>query len=373
MTHKIVNLRPDPKLFHHNFEGYKLSLESIPVFRSNHAKDVLRVRPTDEQFSLMHIQLFAMQNHLFMDPWSREQGYYVNVDLEIVRTSYNLKEGSPERSSTVFQLKSMTERRPGDYNYTLHFISEKYAIVCDGIGSLMLLNTGNRTKVNHLWSQGAQYSFDYEGEKRGFVILDARLDQVQGCHQISLALGHIERIEKEYGGTMKNYMHITWATWSLSEERWIFAIKDILEGSGALHYCAFEPKAESLIICSNFEYTWRSNPTLKEDSDGAKNDEQEKLFHYKSICWSQTSEDVKIYFTMTSESTEGLTVSSEQHEFSIIRNGEKMSSFKVERAILPERTKWSMVVLIPLVFLINSSIFLSFFHSFSFRVCEVFM
>lgn len=352
MGSKFVELRVDHNLVDKNFEGYKLSLDTVPVFRHNHTKDVFRAKPGEDQFSLLHVKLFAMQNHLHMDPWSRGQGYFINTDLEVIRSSYEESNACPGAICTVFQLQAR-ERVPGDYNYTLRFISEKYCIICDGVDTLLLLNTGDRSK-NNTWSILEKCCINTnaasdEEQYRNYTIIDARLDKIQSRNQISLALGHIQRVNcSKANNISKNYMFIYWATWSLVEEKWQFAILDTLEGVGALHYCAFEPKAESLIISSNSEYVWRSQKSTNDASvmqDNMVKASCAVMSNHSNISWTQTNDEINMdVLVVLNENSQDYKVQcTTSSELSILNGDDVIITHKLFDEIVSDAINWNLV------------------------------
>lgn len=360
MATKYVELRLNHSLVEKNFEGYKLSLDTIPVFRHNHSKEVLRAKPRADQFSLLHMKLFTMQNNLHMDPWSREQAYFINTNYEVIRTSYSGSTSCPDEICKVFQLEQK-ERFDGDFNYTLHFISEKYCIICDGIDSVLLLNTGDRLECNS-WSIETESYIPGTSpllvDVRNYIILDARLDEIQAHNQISLALGHIQEVSGlKPNNTCKSYMCIYWATWSFLNNKWIFEILNILEGRGALYYCAFEPKGKSLIISSNSEYNWQLQGNTKVANDNENTASTKEITNenklnamskFSDISWSQNGNEVQIYISKNilldaNETKKDYTVQSTPLELLILNANEIIVKYQLFSDIVPEATKWTSV------------------------------
>uniref|UniRef100_A0A1B0AX37 NudC domain-containing protein 1 n=1 Tax=Glossina palpalis gambiensis TaxID=67801 RepID=A0A1B0AX37_9MUSC len=312
---KIVELRQDRSLICNNFHGYKLSLDAIPVLRQELTAAPFKAEPNEEeQYSFLHMELFSMQNLLQVDPWSRKQSYFVNSLSEIVRASYDENSGRPDEVKVVFKGDIVKRASPeadyrkiGDYNYTLRFISEKYCVLCDGIQTLILFDTGDRLKAME-WKVIAECSIkgDFKAnEERNFTIFDCRLDIIQDHKQISLALAHVQRVDlppSPKGGNCTYYMHVHWANWSLVDKQWEFKILDTLESKGSLYYCAFEPRAESLIVCGNREVVWRSQKVTQLEE--AHSEEKQQLHtdvckdEIKAFTWSQTDDDIIVKFSI---------------------------------------------------------------------------
>ncbi|XP_017494573.1 PREDICTED: nudC domain-containing protein 1 isoform X1 [Rhagoletis zephyria] len=295
---KIVELRSNRSLLQSNFDGYKLSLDPVALLRQELPYAPHKAEPNEDQYSLLHAELFSMQNLLQVDPWARTDSYYVSRLGEVVRAAYNEPTGRAESVQVVYRLSTHTPRVKGDYNYSMRFISEKYCVLCDGIQHLFLLDTNDRTKAAK-WKLIAETPIvafaNSISSERNFCLYDCRLDIVQEEKQISLAVGRVERDDSSSGGGSKHFMHLHWAKWIHNKE-WLFSILDTLEGKGSLYYCAFEPRAESIIICSNHEYTFRS----KKSSDNKENTDKIPLYkevpEINGFTWTQTDDDITIKF-----------------------------------------------------------------------------
>lgn len=313
---KIVELRQERGLVRSNFDGYKLFLEPVPLLRQELQSAPSRAEPSDEQYSLLHAELFSMHNLLTVDPWSRTMSYFINRLGEIVRCAYDENKGSPLPMQVIFKINQKLSneevampmwKRKGEYNISLRFISEKYCVLCDGVNTLLLLETGDRIKANE-WKLIATSDVQGSGmdlEERNYIIYDARLDIIQEQKQVSLALGHVQRVEPlKPEGNSTHFMYLYWMKWSLQQQEWRLEVLDTLESKGSLYYCAFEPRSESLIISSNREFIWRS--TKEKEGNEIDTERQEKAqLHDKSkeeenvindFTWIQTDDDIVVKF-----------------------------------------------------------------------------
>lgn len=293
---KIVELRPDRNLIRNNFDGYKLSLDAVPLLRQELSNLPFRADPNEDQYSLLHAELFSMQNLLHVDPWARTISYYISRHGEVTRAGYNESTGRGESIQIVYRLNTHSTRVKGDYNYSMRFISEKYCVICDGIKSIFLLDTKDRLKAAE-WILIAETNLNNEAlDERNFLLFDCRLDIVQERKQISMAIGRVKRIDNGPTCGSSHFMHLHWGKW-IQNENWEFSIIDTLEGKGSLYYCAFEPRAESLVICSNHEYCFRSQKTNGSCEIGAEKAElHDKNYEIGGFTWSQTDDDIIIKF-----------------------------------------------------------------------------
>ncbi|XP_030566850.1 nudC domain-containing protein 1 [Drosophila novamexicana] len=277
----VVDLTVDRNLLCPNFDGYKLSFDAVPVLRQGFDRDPLKLEPHLNQYSLLHVELFAKHNLLFSDPWARHNSYYMNKAHQLVLCSYDEQHGQPRAQRVVYTMRREDhgdgyQHLVGDYNYTLRFISEKYCVVCDGMLTYHLLETGDRRRDTS-WQLVTRSPVTSDMEQRGFVLYDARLDMVQERKQISLIGGHVRRREAATPQQADvHVMQLIWSRWtldSLPEAGWSYNLCEQLETPGSIYYCAFEPRAESLIVCSNGQLQTRA----QRDAELNAEQEQEQL------------------------------------------------------------------------------------------------
>ena len=81
----IIELRPRKDLLDPAFEGYKLSLDPLPVYKHELPIAVKHREPSDEQFSFQHVKTFGLHNHLIDDPWHPEYFFFVAEDQQVFR------------------------------------------------------------------------------------------------------------------------------------------------------------------------------------------------------------------------------------------------------------------------------------------------
>lgn len=299
---EIVELKQDRNLMYPNFDGYKLSLDRIPVFRQDVLCAPLKAESNEEQYSMLHAELFSTQNLLVVDPWARTQSYFVNCLGEIVRCAYDENTGKPAEQHTVYrsECKILESRKRGDYNFTFRFLSENFCLVCDGVKTLSLLETGNRLKPVE-WTLVAICAVEGDGvshDEKNYVIFDARLDIIRERKQISVVLGHVQHDANPSQG-VSNHLYLHCITWTLQDSGWKFQIVDTLRGSSWVYYCAFEPRSDSVVISSSRDFKWKSDISEVNMSQKKTQEEIPKL-HGKSseeneildISWSQTEEDL---------------------------------------------------------------------------------
>ncbi|XP_034118498.1 nudC domain-containing protein 1 [Drosophila albomicans] len=301
----VVDLQVNRNLLCPNFDGYKLSFDPVPVLRQSLDGFALKRDPHANQYSLLHTELFAKHNLLFSDPWARHQCYYINVSHELVLCSYNEADGQPRPQRTVYQIPRWDhgdgQNVVGDYNYTLRFVSEKLAVLCDGVLTYMLLDTGDRERAA-TWQLLTRSPVTPNGDQRGFVLHDARLDVLQERKQISLAAAHIERRREEF------VTQLTWSRWSWQQAgaeaeagtaaSWTYELcQPSLATKGSVYYCAFEPRAQSLIVCSNGDLQTPQQHEAAREAAAAQAAEDA----VPPYDWQQTPQDLSLRFTLPAD------------------------------------------------------------------------
>lgn len=169
MTTKVVGLRPDRAYLDPNFNGYKLSLDEIPILTTQLPSPVDRVLPSPEQYSLLHAKLFGVHNHLIGDYVDGfDSVYCIDNEWRIKKACIDTLNNELSLLD-VWEIPKPNERKRGCYNVSLKFASEKLAVVCDGSGVMFILNTGSRND-DDTWQ--VLFSDEVIGPDTAFIICD---------------------------------------------------------------------------------------------------------------------------------------------------------------------------------------------------------
>ncbi|XP_058444040.1 nudC domain-containing protein 1 [Malaya genurostris] len=291
---KLLELRPDRSLLKSNFDGYKLSLEPIPILRTD-LTDLSRpdhVRPGEQQYSCLHAQLFGLQNHLVRDPWAAGSCYFIDQSWIVRRIQYDEAIGKIKPISSVFKLgRTRGPRHDGDYNCSLVFLSEKFALIAEGQGRLLLVDTGDRQRGDE-WK--GKFSFpDVEGLDGGFVLLDGRFEIISGVRQIHAVVVCIKQNE----GAFETVIYWLKAVQADSNQDWKYHSHRVLKGKGFPNYCTLEYKSASLILVSDkpFKFVVDTESPIEEAIAVPEVKEEPVLENEKVLFeWTQTMDDITV-------------------------------------------------------------------------------
>lgn len=332
MLPSIIDLKADKNLLNSNFDGYKLSLDSIPQIKQNLTSKPDQNIKSESQYTLLHTQLFALQNHLVKDNWLPGTSYFIDKNWTIQKIQYEETDGRLKPLCSVFKLQRSRQYEAGDYNVTFQFISEKYCVLSDGIGSLKIIDTGDR-------SRSSEWKIVYSGkpltENVSFVIQDARFE-VKSCErQFHCILLHVDGKE-----SILDWIYVTLNT---ETNQWSEEGHRKITGKSSINYCALEPKCNSLIISSdrNFKFIFDSeNPIIEEIVEKSELNSDEVKYPFS---WSQTDDDLTINFDKR--------VDAENHDYKVtctektvrvLCKEEILMNCEVFGKIDPDLTTWNL-------------------------------
>lgn len=287
---KVIDLRPDSKLLKSNFDGYKLSLDAIPILRLENINMPHKVKLTSSEYSLSHSMLFQLHNHLVPDPWLANTAYYIDNTLSVQRIQYDTQSGRLKPAQVVYKFSNNQEQMEGSYNTEIKFISEKYALLSNGTGILQIIDTGDRQKVDE-WKR----LDSLEPIDKSFILQDARFKIEKGEKIIHCLLLHIDQFDGKF------FNIIDWIT--LKEEsstkKWKNAARRTVQGKGSLYYLSLDVHCTSIIYSSNHEYkyTFDSVNEIVQDVEMESDKAKQATDSESSFQWSQKGEDITINFS----------------------------------------------------------------------------
>lgn len=289
MPPNITELRPDLKLLVKNFEGYKLSLDTVPVIKHKLLPIQPNVMtPNIDQYSLLHATLYGLHNHLFKDPFESYITYVIDMNNVVNKYIFNRE---TQRffvgDDCQFQLPQ-SENIDKIYNSSMKFISKEYVVISKGSSSIYIVNTADRANLSS-WT--IVFSQSVVEDTNGFIILDARLEETDGHKAIHCLIQHIEKADKSFENI------IDWIIIKQDTElSWILTNYKHLLGKGTLQYCAFESGCKAVYIASDRKYKFQlSDEEIRQNQISKKSNDEIKSCD--SINWYQSEEEITILVT----------------------------------------------------------------------------
>lgn len=334
MLPNIIHLKPDRNLLNPNFDGYKLSLDSIPQIKQNLTSKPDQNIQSYNQYTLLHTQLFALQNHLVKDNWLPGTSYFIDKTWTVQRIQYDESDGRLKPLCSVLKLQRNRPYEEGDYNVTFQFISEKYCVLSDGIGSLKILDTGDR-------SRSSEWKIVYSGkplttEDVSFVIQDARFEVKNSERQFHCVLLHVE--DKQ---SILDWIYVILNT---ETNQWSEGGHRKITGKSSINYCALEPKCNSLIISSdrNFTFTFDSENPIIEEAIAEKVELNGEGAKYP-FSWSQTDDDLTVNFDKREDAEiHDYKVTCTEKTVNVLCKEEILLNCEVFGKIDPDLTTWNL-------------------------------
>ncbi|XP_021924914.1 nudC domain-containing protein 1 isoform X2 [Zootermopsis nevadensis] len=306
----LMELRPNKDLLDGKFIGFKLSLDPVPIYRHNLHNEVDHVLPSDDQYSFLHVKVFGLHNHLFGDPWARDDVYFIDKQWRVHKSVRNGNTELLDGVQEVWEMPSNHVRKCGHYNTSLSFSSPELAVLSDGAGTLHVVHTGIRVETT-AWK--VLFSDEVCGKEKPFTIVDSRVNAIsnkQEVHVLLLWVDEVRSLLDEKDGHIKFVTKLEWVTLLEGENRdWLMQCVRQLSGVGGLDYAALEPSCHSLYIASGkpFQFDSDSESAVeKKEPEGSR--VRDKHIQY---AWLQTTEDITVWLQVpeqTSKSDVNVTV-----------------------------------------------------------------
>lgn len=300
----IIDFRPSHLLLNPNFDGYKLSLESVPILKTELSAAPRRTLTSDDQYTFLHAKLFSLHNHLVVDPWLEYSCYFIDENWTIQNVRYDTATGKLSSVKAVHKVPKPNLSR-GDYNVRLVFVSEKFCIFSDGCGGLKLFNTGDRYRVDE-WKTA--FSDTMLDDSIPFVVQDARWEIINSIHQIHCLLLSVQ--QKNNSTDEKFEVVLDWMKINKDSQSkgWTKTHVRQLRGSALPEYCVLEPKCSGILLSADRKFEFAidnenpievpSVPIQESATDDEKNNGTSLDFN-----WTQSDEDVTVLFNIPHETS----------------------------------------------------------------------
>lgn len=338
----IISLRPDKTLLNTKFDGYKLSLDPVPVLKSSLPAPLHRVFTNDEQYSFLHAKLFSLHNHLFRDPWLANSTYFLDENGVIQNVRYDTNRGVLSSIKSVFKIAKFTPRNDC-YNASCCFVSEKFCVFSDGGGSLHVLDTGDRFR-NEEWK--SLFSATIFAESTPFLLQDARLEITENLRRIDCLLLSVQKKTNDSADDCRFEVVIDWVSLSkvTGASTWTNAHARQLRGKSLPDYCALDPRSSGLLLSADaqFHFAFDTENELHTENPGAENEDESANI---SFTWTQSDDEVNVFFDIGKECfAKDFHIAYRSSRLNVLHKNKSLMDSELFQDIDHELTTWNLVI-----------------------------
>ncbi|CAI4221562.1 unnamed protein product [Auanema sp. JU1783] len=281
---EIVELSVNSSLLNPNFDGYKLSLDSLPIYDSILEFPVVQYRTSDEQFSLHHTKIVANAPSLFYNSFHSNEDqsvfFVVGADNAVYHTIFSVsrKKWTPPTKVITFQ----REESSLSYPASIFFCSKTMAIISNGLGALSfyhLENEGNSWKEVHSFR---------DSDIGNFYTVDCRLKDDK-IHILLQFVMHKDNIQEE---TAANYVN-RFVTLEFEANGFDILNKHEFWTKGIVESATFDESCDNIVVLSSDKPMCKgqSHSTLKSvNKDDVLPSESTKPLY----IWSEKNDEVTV-------------------------------------------------------------------------------
>lgn len=188
-------LRPRRELINSNFEGYKLSLEKLPVEKILLENDVATFSTKENEIGFLNYALHAQHSSLFINRWNNsiywfdlhtDGAYYlsrINCKTNAIQQLRQVDVKSRNVLPTVhFPLEEMYVVSTGDGDFSLytedtHMFTMTLPNIEDNAGTILVNDVQCDSSSNILY---IAYTFVRVGESKCAIVISAKFDATKG-------------------------------------------------------------------------------------------------------------------------------------------------------------------------------------------------
>jgi len=255
---------------------------------------------SEAQYSFQHVKAFAVHNGLFSDPWHLQSTYFIDKHWHVWKLHIPLHH-VPLPPVKVFEIPDANEQqqRTDRLNLSLTFASATYAVIADGCGQIILLETPDRTSEN-----------TWKVNFKGTVLGENSCYNVLSCFYETSDAGvpavHCLLLSVVEDGTEANKSafttHLDWVTLSPDENGdWGVVRHRTVQCKEGFEYAAIYEK--SLLIASPKApaFTYDSaglTEHTEPDTEAAGGDADKPAAGTYAYVWHQTVEEVTVTFNV---------------------------------------------------------------------------
>ena len=168
----MKDLRPNPRLLNHKFNGYKLAPTKLEDASLSLLNPVHEASHEGNQYSYLYTRCRGMHNHLYHDTYNSAV-YFIDAQLNVTTLLHNMNNIATELY-TVTTVPSV-ERKFSGLSSNLLFPCETLAVICDGSGAVYVAQTGHRKKDEKQdWGHVGKPVHDFD---RPSSLVSSRMDR----------------------------------------------------------------------------------------------------------------------------------------------------------------------------------------------------
>lgn len=326
MGPNIIELRPDYKLLNPNFDGYKLSLKSIPSTKKTLSTSIFRILLDPRRFSLLHVKLFGLHNHLYGETVNETDSvYFVDEEWNLCKTYVDTCVFEMCDPIKVWKIPKPEEQKSRYYNITLKFVNESLLVLTDGMGMLYLLNTGDRN-VDSMFT--LIHSELIEICNEGFIIKDAKHIISDQKEQLHILITHVKQSE-----TKDHYITVVnWITLTKLVDGWGQSALREIHIKGDIQYISLDKCCEAIYLVSDGKSTFKLNSEYPVD-----------VLSNVTYNWSQTDTTVNVKVTLPENIDKTkLTVTSHFNNITVKYEDTVLLNEMLQKAVEFDSTNWNV-------------------------------
>ncbi|XP_040578963.1 nudC domain-containing protein 1 [Lepeophtheirus salmonis] len=342
-----LSFAPNRDLLDSNFEGYKLSLESVPVYSSDLCQSVLNPRAlSDSQLSFAHAKLAHVYNSnlIVRNP---STGYsYILESNSILQISDHCQDHKSPEVSCIWSSSTPKGTSSSDiYNPSLTFADESLSVYADGIGTLQFLSLSNSSPWKSIFKE------EICGSNRSFVVIDALRVSSNELHTLLMYVDQSEKVSS----SLKIEKHVSVVEWMTfknenggNKEGWTLDRVRRYAFYGPLEKCHLTNDGDSMYFITDKPFKVVFDSTLGDDTSTI--DEKEEIIPPTNeeitpspFHWYQTVEDIIVWILLPKETTKrDIKVEFKPSFLAVFVKGEPLVSGKLWNILESDTMSWTI-------------------------------
>ncbi|PRD32175.1 UNVERIFIED_CONTAM: NudC domain-containing protein 1 [Trichonephila clavipes] len=289
----IMDLKVNRDMLDIKFEGYKLSLDPIPVLKQPVVDGVRCCELSSEDYSYLHTRMALLHNYLFQDPWSQNSVFYINERLRVMWTSL----GEDGRLNSPRCIWNVPIDATGSHsNITISFPGAEWAVLCNGRKNLHILYTPSRS-AGEPWM--CCHTYDMEISTSSYLLHSVHRT-IPGSQQIDCIVATVEHKSKlpddvSFPDCYTFVSVLEWISFTCGQNNQIWTTKRTrkLVSSTFPEYAAIDSIGDAVCVVSqnNFKCYFDSEGMVNSNIDTIEKEPKPPKYTYV-----QTPEDITVYF-----------------------------------------------------------------------------